>query len=152
MATILRTGIVLSALLNCVLRGSTTPSFDFAWSARPRCNRTLQSLSSLGERFEYVGEDYVICVNLQPGTEYLSYTYRPIGVDAVSVIITGSTGAVVRCNETRQFIAMNESTIFPLIFSNASLVVIERVHFEGCQRPLKFNWVTRVEIISSNFR
>ena len=152
MATILGAGIVLSALMNCVLRGSTTPSFDFAWSTRPRCNRTLQTLSSLGESFEYVRGDYVICVDLQPGTEYLSYTYHPIDVDAVSVIITGSTGAVVRCNETRQFIAMNDSTIFPMIFSNASLVVIERVQFEGCQRPIRFNWITRVEIVSSNFR
>ena len=142
----------MSALMNCVLRGSTTSSFDFAWSARPRCNRTLQTLSSLGQSVEYVGGDSVICVNLQPGTEYLSYTYRPIGVDAVSVIITGSTGTVVKCNETRQFIALNDSKIFPMIFSNASLVVIERVQFEGCQRPLRFNWVTRVEIISSNFR
>ena len=127
-------------------------SSDSVRIERPQCNQTLAALSSLREGVDYEGgltTNYVLCVNLQPGAEYLDYS--PIGINTVSVIITGNTGAVVKCSEASQ-LAMNDSTESPLVFNNSGLVVIERVQFEGCQRPLRFDWVDRVELISSRFR
>ena len=96
----------------------------------------------------------MVCVNLQPGNEYIDYS--PISVDFASVIITGSaSGSVVRCRDvpsTSGELGLDNYTQSPLIFTNSSLVIIEGLQFEGCQRPLQFNQVVRVEFISSSFR
>lgn len=128
---------------------------------RPPCNYTLSSLSSLHQDAEskasWQSLDVVICVDLQPGNEYLDYSSTSI--DLASVVITGSaTGSVVQCriNESQASsggeLELDDYTRFPLVFTNSSLVIIEGVQFERCQRPLQFKQVTRVEFISSSFR
>ena len=119
---------------------------------RPPCNQTLSSLSSLLQtindldRLSY----YVICVNLQAGNVSEDIDYSPVSIDSISVIITGSSGSVIKCHNEQQ-LPLSDYTQFPLTFTNSSLVVIQGVQFEGCMRPLKFKWVTRIEIISSTF-
>ena len=125
-------------------------SSPLALAGRPPCNQTLPSLSSLRETANSLGRqstDYVICVNLNVSE---NVDYSPMVFDSISVIITGSSGSIIKCRNEQQ-LPLSDYTKFPLIFTNSSLVVIEGVHFEGCMRPLKLKWITRVEIISSNF-
>ena len=95
--------------------------------------------------------DYVICVNLPAGNVTEDVDYSTASIDFINVIITGSSGSVIKCRNEQQ-LSLNDYTQFPLVFTNSSLVIIEGVHFEECMRPLKFNWVTRIEIVSSTFR
>lgn len=132
-------------------------SSPLALVERPPCNRTLPSLSSLRETVinlnrQSTDSDYVICVNLQAQNISESIDYSPMSIDSMSVIITGSSqGSVIKCCNEQQ-LPLSNYTQFPIIFTNSSLVIIEEVEFEGCMRPLKFKWVTRIEIISSTFR
>ena len=129
-------------------------SFSSPLAERPPCNQTLPSLSSLREIANSLGRpstDYVICVILQSGNVSEDIDYSPVGIDSISVIITGSTGSIIKCRDHDQ-LPLSDYTQFPLIFTNSSLVIIEGVQFEGCMRPLRFKWVTRVEVISSSFR
>ena len=144
---------LLSSILWSSELGSTFSS-PLALAERPPCNQTLPSLSSLQETVNNLGRqstDYVICVNLPAGNVTENIDYSHMAINSISVIITGSSGSVVKCRNEQQ-LPLNDYTQFPLIFINSSLVIIEGVHFEGCMRPLKFNWVTRIEIISSSFR
>ena len=116
---------------------------------RPPCNQTLTSLSSLQEAsLGRLSTDFVICMNLQPGAEEIDYS--SVSIDSISVIITGSSGSVIKCRNEQQ-LPLSDYTQFLLIFTNSSLVIIQGVQFEGCMRPLKFKWITKIEIISSNF-
>ena len=136
--------ILWSCLLGCSF------SSPLALAERPPCNQILPSLSSLQEASsDRQSTDYVICVNLQAGTEDIDYS--PVSIDSISVIITGSSGSVIKCRNEQQ-LPLSDYTQFPLIFTNSSLVIIQGVRFEGCMRPLKFKWVTRIEIILSTFR
>ena len=123
---------------------------------RPPCNQTLPSLFSLRETVinlnrQSTDSDYVICVNLQAQNMSEGIDYSPMSIDSMSVIITGISGSVIKCRNEQQ-LPLSNYTQFPLIFTNSSLVIIEGVQFEGCMRPLRFKWVTRIEIISSTFR
>ena len=125
-------------------------------SDRPPCNDTLSSLRDLQDASLNPGAqstDYVICVDLtssnSAATDLLRYVSTEIKY--ASVIISGNK-SLVNCEVLSRDLPLDDYSQFPLIFSNSSLVVIEDVHFEGCMRPLKFNWVTRVEIISSTLR
>ena len=138
------------------LLSTCTLCLDPEVAERPRCNLTLSSLTSLRNLFnnsagQTANETAVICVDLLPVEEYLNYTSDDIS--AAAVIITGSTDgtSVVRCHQDPE-LGLNEYSVFPLIFTNTGLVVVERVLFEGCQRPLHFIEVTRVEVVSSTFR
>ena len=128
-------------------------SSPLALEERPPCNQTLPSLSSLQETVNNLGRqstDYVICVNLPAGNVTENIDYSRMTIDSISVIITGNSGSVIKCRNEQQ-LPLSDYTQFPLIFTNSSLVIIEGVHFEGCMRPLKLKWITRIEIISSNF-
>ena len=123
---------------------------------RPPCNQTLSSLSSLREAAldlssHLTDSVYVICVNLEAGNTPEGVGYSPVSIDSISVIITGNPGSVIKCCNDQQ-LPLSDYTQFPLIFTNSSLVIMEGIQFEGCMRPLKFKWVTRIEIISSTFR
>ena len=84
---------------------------------------------------------YVLCVTLPQGkVEVLNYSLQEIKY--ASVIISGN-GSVVKCVAPPE-----QQTLF---FTNSSLVVLEGVHFMGCTRPLRFKWVTRIEIVQSTF-
>ena len=131
---------------------------------RPLCNRTfttlreLQAASNEIDRnvtlWQYSDSDYVLCVNLQPeSTEYIGYSSAVF--DSIShVVITGTVdSSVVKCETPfNGGLPMNDYVNFPLIITNSSLVVIDGVQFEDCMRPLQFNQVTRIELVSCNFR
>ena len=115
---------------------------------RPPCNRTVTSLRALRE-VTYDGDtesiEYVMCVTLPQGkTEVMNYTIDEIKY--TSVIISGNNSVVI-CE-----VPPSGESQFPLVFTNSSLVVLEGVHFAGCVRPLRFKWLTRIEIVQSNFR
>ena len=121
---------------------------------RPPCDQTLTNLRELQEASlnpATQSTDYVLCVNLSAASQQISYSAAEILY--ASVIISGNS-SVVRCEaplNTEQ-LPLSDYTQFPLTFTNSSLVIIEGVQFEGCMRPLKFKWVTRLELTSSSFR
>ena len=93
------------------------------------------------ESIKYVD---VLCVTLPQGkVEVLNYSLQEIKY--ASVIISGNS-SMVKCVASPK-----QQTQYPLLFTNSSLVVLEGVHFMGCTRPLRFIWVTRIEIIQSTF-
>ena len=152
----LRGGVLLLHLFNFMIwsskLGDSFSSPFIALAERPPCNQTLPSLSSLQEAsLGRQSTDYVICINIA-GNMSEDIGYSAESIDSISVIITGSPGSVIRCRNQLQQLPLSNYTQFPLIFTNSSLVIIEGVHFEGCMRPLRFKWVTRIEIISSTFR
>lgn len=123
---------------------------------RPSCNQTLTTLQQLQEAtLNSITQslDYILCVDLAQSASPLQISYSAAEILYASVIITGNS-SVVRCKTppTSGQLPLSDYTQFPLIFTNSSLVIVEGVHFEGCMRPLKFNWVTRVELTSSSFR
>ena len=149
-------GVFLFGIILCNIVVGSSFSSSLELAERPPCNQTLPSLSSLRETANNLNRqstdsDYVICVNLQAGNVSKGIDYSPMSIDSISVIITGSSGSIIKCRNEQQ-LPLNDYTQFPLIFTNSSLVIIQRVQFEGCMRPLKFKWVTRIEIISSTFR
>ena len=148
----------VALLILCIISvvGSSSSS-PLALVERPPCNQTLPSLSSLRETAnnlnrQLTGSGYVICIDLQAGNMSEDIGYSAESIDSISVIISGSPGSVIKCHNQLQQLPLSEYAQFPLIFTNSSLVIIEGVHFEGCMRPLRFKWVTRIEIISSTFR
>ena len=149
--------LLLLLILWSIVPDATTISVS---TQRPNCNQTVSTLSSLREITASVNDsetmrltDYVICVNLRPGNTTEQIGYSSTVIDSVSVIITGTTGSVVKCETPPSGrLPLSDYTQFPLMFTNSSLVIIEGVQFEGCMRPLKFKWVTRVEFVSSSFR
>ena len=118
----------------------------------PPCGIILTSLRELRNLGGAVFE--TVCVNLPRGhREVIGVSREPI--EGVDVIIAG-TDSVVEC---RGGSASGEQTAnggdyseFPLIFSSSNLVVIRGVLFKGCVRPLRFKWVTRIELTLSDFR
>jgi hypothetical protein len=151
-------GLYKSVFLILCINSVVDSSFSspLALLERPPCNETLPSLSSLRETVNNLNRqstdpDYVICVNIQEQNMSEGIGYSSMSIDSVSVILTGSSGSVIKCRNEWQ-LPLSNYTQFPLIFTNSSLVIIEGVQFEGCMRPLKFNWITRIEIISSMFR
>ena len=141
----------------------------YSLAERPSCNSTFTSFQDLQaainrtETSHGASADYVLCVNLQPGSvEYIGYSST--AVDSVSLIITGfsqgaasyiSDGApVVKCREPKDDSVSGELSLneYPLVVTNSSLVVIDGVQFEDCMRPLQFNQIQRVELRQSIFR
>ena len=123
---------------------------------RPPCNQTLTTLQQLQKitlNPATQSTDYVLCVNLMQSAPLQQISYSAAEILYASVIISGNS-SVVRCEAplSTEQLPLSDYTRFPLVFTNSSLVVIEGVQFEGCMRPLKFNWVTRVELTSSSFR
>ena len=125
-------------------------------SARsPLCNQTVTTLQQLREvslNPATRSMDYVLCVDLMQSASPLIISYSATEILYTSVIITGNS-SIVRCESppsTGQ-LPLTDYTQFPLIFTNSSLVIIQGVQFEGCMRPLKFNWVVRVELTASSF-
>ena len=115
---------------------------------RPPCNQTVASLRALREIAREGGKassmEYTLCVTLPQGeVEAMNYSIEEIRY--TSVIISGND-SVVNCDTSP-----SGEPQYPLFFTNSSLVVIEGVHFEGCTRPLRFKWVTRIEIFQSEF-
>ncbi len=124
---------------------------------RPPCNQTLTTLQQLQEvslNPATQSTDYVLCVNLMQSVTSQQISYSAAEILYASVIISGNNSSIVRCMTplSTEQLPLNNYTQFPLIFTNSSLVVIEGVQFEGCMRPLRFNWITRVELTSSSFR
>lgn len=138
------------------------------------CNRTVATLreilelaeinndvSSFPGTVQYLSNDDVVCVSLQSEfkiTEYLNYTSTRI---PFSVVINASSPvrrATVSCwNEFDTESPQNELpltnyAVFPLVFSNSSLVSIENVDFVDCLRPFQFKWIKTVELVDSTFR
>ena len=144
--------LVLSTCWTCIYSNSGL----LEPARRPPCNQSLTSLQQLQEvslNPATQSTDYVLCVNLMQSATSQQISYSAAEILYASVIISGNS-SVVRCEaplNTEQ-LPLNDYTQFPLIFANSSLVIIEGVQFEGCMRPLRFNWVTRVELTSSNFR
>ena len=139
----------------------------YSLAERPSCNSTFTSFQDLQAAINQTetshGADYVLCVNLQPGSvEYIGYSSTAF--DSVSLIITGSSqGAgsyisyaapVVKCREPKDYSVSGELSLneYPLVVTNSSLVIIEGVQFEDCMRPLQFNQIRRVELRQSIFR
>ena len=120
------------------------------WSERPLCNQTVVSLRALRETApdgNTESAEYVLCVTLPQGeVEVMNYSIQEIRY--TSVIISGND-SVVKCEAPPG--EAEPQIQYPLFFTNSSLVVLEGVHFEGCTRPLRFKWVTRIEIVQSNF-
>ena len=144
--------IAWSSLLITTLR---LCSADSVLKERPSCNLTLPTLSSLRDYLTPSDEAEraaIICVDLRPVDEFIDYSSE--GISAAGIVITGSANgsSVVRCRATTPELSLDNYKTFPMVFTNTSLVVVERVRFEDCQRPLHFIGVTRVEFISSNFR
>ena len=111
-------------------------------------------LDSLRELVEATFEDNIetVYVDLPEGhREVIGTTIREI--ERVNVNITG-TDSVIECESqsTGGELPLDNYSEFPLIFSESSLVVIRGVQFRGCLRPLRFKWVTRIELILSSFR
>ena len=135
-------------------------------SERPPCNAsfpTLKDLQAVINRNEthpqIADSENVLCVNLQPGSvEYIDYSL--LDIESMSLVITaesagnGSTrrAPVIMCEPRSANSSDLSPSDYPLTVTNSSLVVIEGVHFVGCMRPLQLNQVTRVEIVSSQFR
>ena len=116
-------------------------------SERPLCNQTVVGLRALREMAQdgNTGSiEHVLCVTIPEGkVEVLNYFLQEIKY--ASVIISGN-GSVVKC-----VAPLEQQTQYPLFFTNSSLVVLEGVHIMGCTRPLRFKWVTRIEIVQSTF-
>ena len=114
---------------------------------RPSCNQTVASLGALRKiaRDGDTGSvEYTLCVTLPQGeVEAMNYSIEEIRY--TSVIISGND-SMVKCEASPR-----GEPQYPLFFTNSSLVVIEGVHFEGCTRPIRFKWVTRIEMVQSNF-
>ena len=88
--------------------------------------------------------EYVLCVTIPEGKiEVLNYFIQEIKY--ANVIISGN-GSVVKCVAPPK-----QQTQYPLFFTNSSLIVLEGIHFIGCTQPLRFKWVTRIEIVQSTF-
>lgn len=117
---------------------------------RPLCNQTVVGLRALREIVRDGNMESVkaaLCVSLpQREVEPLNYTIQEIKY--TSVIISGND-SMVKCEAPPS--ESDPQTQYPLTFTNSSLVVIDGVHFEGCTQPLRFKWVTRIEIVQSNF-
>ena len=122
---------------------------------RPPCNQTVTTLQQLQEvslNTTTQSMDYVLCVDMQSASPQ-KISYSTTEILYASVIITGNS-SIMRCQSppsTGQ-LPLSDYTQFPLIFTNSSLVVIQGVQFDGCMRPLKFNWVVRVELTASSFQ
>ena len=111
-------------------------------------------LENLHELLEATFDDNIetVYVNLREGhREVIGTTIREI--ERVNVNITG-TDSVIECESqsTGGELPLDNYNGFPLIFSESSLVVIRGVKFRGCPRPLRFKWVTRIELVLSSFR
>ena len=114
------------------------------------CNDSILTISSLYDR-EFAANS-TVCVNLQPNsTETLGYTDTALNF---SVVVRGNSSNSVTCEENptnTDVDDLSSYTHFPLRFHNASFVIITGVHFNGCKRPLQFQWVQSIVISSSNF-
>ena len=131
------------------------------------CNRTVATLREMLELAEinneasipgtvqYLSKDDVVCVSLQSEytiTEYLNYTATRI---PFSVVISASSPvmrATVSCRNKELQLPLRNYTVFPLVFSNSSLVSIENVDFIDCMRPVQLKWIKKVELVDSTFR
>lgn len=107
------------------------------------CNETVSKLSELYSR-EFPA-DSTVCANLA-ADETLDYTDTFL---TFSVVIWGNNNTV-SCENSLD-LGLND-THFPLWFSNTDRVVITELNFEGCMRPLLFQLVENVQILSSQFR
>ena len=128
----------------------TRGAFDLL--ERPLCNQTVVGLRALREiagNGDTESVENVLCVTLPQGEiEAINYTIPEIKY--TSVMISGN-GSVVKCESPPGEADLEPQSQYPLFFTSSNLVVLEGVHFEGCTRPLRFKWVTRIEIIQSNF-
>ena len=109
------------------------------------CNQTV-FMDNLGD---LVSAEFpagsTVCVELEPGTGHtLSYTATPL---MFNVDIQGNGNTVVCAQEDLG----TDYTQFPLYFYNSTRVVIRDLHFERCQRPILFEEVQSVIILSSTF-
>ena len=110
-------------------------------SERPSCNGTLTKFGELqavmNQTETSYASDYVLCVNLQPGSvEYIGYSLTAI--DSISLIITGFSQEaaagnddalpIVKC-ETKEYSGELSLIEYPLVVTNSSLVIIESVQF-----------------------
>lgn len=119
-----------------------------------QCDEVLANLRELREAtFSTTSAECgrVLCVNLTQGTEYIA-EYSANEINNVSVIISGNDSVVQCMPPDDGELPLSDYTRFPLIFSNSSFVVIEGVHFKGCVRPIRFEYVTRLEFVMSSFR
>ncbi len=90
-----------------------------------------------------------VCVTLPSNyTETLDYrdTILPF-----NVVIRGNTNSTVNCVTDSDVENLTIYTHFPLRVHNAGFVEIEGVRFDGCKRPLQFQWVQQIAISSSHF-
>jgi len=115
------------------------------------CNARVETLGDLYSRSRNFSANSTVCVDLRPNTtETLSYTNTPLNF---SVVLMGSSNSTVTCDPSPNpdVDDLLRYTHFPLRFQNVSLVNITGVHFDGCKRPLQFEWVESIIISSSTF-
>lgn len=109
------------------------------------CDHTV-SMTNLGD---LVSAEFpagsMVCVDLVSDREHiLKYTATRL---MFNVDIRGNSNTVV-CDQEDLGI---DYTRFPLYFYNTTQVVIRELNFERCQRPILFEEVQSVIVLSSNF-
>ena len=116
---------------------------------RETCNRNVTTLSELING-DFAPND-IVCVDLESNSaETLNYSDTPL---TFSVVIRGSNNTVT-CGRSPQGVNVDDLTSythFPLQFHNSSYVEITGLHFDGCKRPLQFQWIQSIVITSSKF-
>ena len=94
--------------------------------------------------------DGPVCVTLMPGNHFLDYSDTEI---EYSVHIVGSRDGdtVLQCSQNESF---NNATYeeFPLKFGADTRVLLDRVKFTDCARPLLFNGTASVTVQYCHFR
>lgn len=123
-----------------------------AFIARAECCHNLDricdlNVTTLQELFEgSYTPNRTVCVNLEENSAPEFLDYRDASL-SFSVVIRGN-GRTVSC-VTDEVEGKNK---YPLHFTNSSFVVIENLNFKNCIRPLLFEWVGEIQLVSSSFR
>lgn len=141
MAVLLSSLLLMAAV--AVAEAETTESFTACSSVTDSLDATAWPAVPLQNPME----NFTMCVYMDGSDLVLPYTLTPV---SFNVMVFGNYSTVT-CDPSARLTIRNYSA-FPLIFQQSSFVVIERLNFRGCLRPLRFSEVLSVQLVEVSFR